>query len=378
MAAVRPHPVRRFIAVFLSVLLVASSGCSGFFTPRDDDDGTGGTARFAYVANFNGGGAGTISTFSVNSSTGALTSTGSAVSTGTGGDGPAALVVAQGKFLYSANDEGSVSAFTIDANTGALSTISGSPFVAGIGASALATNAAGTFLYVANTGALTISVYSINSSTGALSAVALAVPTQGAAAGVAVHPNGKFLYAAEDADGIEVFTINTDGSLTFSELEPPYIGGAPQAVVISSGGTLLFAADGIGGVEVYDVNTTSGALSKGSRSSAFGAGNDPVAITTDSAGRFVYTANQTSSNVSGFAILSGGSLTALSGSPYGVGTNSAPIAVRLDPSEKFLYTANFNGNPGISIFTLDTGVQGKLNSSGSATAGTNPAGIAFR
>src|SRR5207244_3379063 len=80
--------------------------------------------------------------------TGALTSTGSAVSTGTtaASSGPAALVTVLSKFLYSANDgcppsnvnppppcsPGSVSAFSINASTGALTTISGSPFTAGV------------------------------------------------------------------------------------------------------------------------------------------------------------------------------------------------------------------------------------------------------
>jgi DNA-binding beta-propeller fold protein YncE len=135
----------------------------------------------------------------------------------------------------------------------------------------------------------------------------------------------------------------------------------------------------VAGVEFFTINTTTGDLTS-ARSTPFGAGTGPVAITTDSAGKFVYVANQDSNNVSGYAILNDGSLATLSGSPYAVGTSGAspsPIAVKMDPSEKFVYTANFNG--GISIFALDTGTAGKLvTPAASASAGTNPASIAFK
>src|SRR5262249_6888695 len=112
------------------------------------------------------------------------------------------------------------------------------------------------------------------------------------------------------------------------------------------------------------------------RSTAYSAGNGPVSITTDSAGKFIYTANQSSNDVSGFAILSDGSLTPLSGSPYVAGTS--PSWVQVDPTNKFVYVTNLTGSPGISIFAIDTTSAGKLNPAGSATAGTTPASIAFK
>ncbi|HUQ49853.1 MAG TPA: beta-propeller fold lactonase family protein [Terriglobales bacterium] len=354
--------------------------CSGFFTPRNDSGGGGTTARYAYVANFNGGGSGTISGFNLNTTTGALTLNGQAASTGISGNGPAAVIVVLGKFLYSANDAGSVSAFSIADSTGVLTAISGSPFPAGISPSALASDPAGKFLYVANTGSDSINAYSIDATTGGLTALGT-VNLNGGPAGLAVHPTGKFLYAAIDSQGIDAFTIATNGSLTLIRNVPPLLNGRPQAIAIESTGKYLYAADGVSGVEFFTINATTGDLTS-ARTTPFPAGTGPVAITTDAASKFVYVANQDSNNVSGYAILSDGSLTALSGSPYAVGTsgaNPSPIAIKMDPSSKFVYTTNFNGNPSIAIFTLDTVTAGRLlTPPATATSGANPAGIAFK
>lgn len=372
---------RVFYLLIIACLLISMPGCgSGFFTDRTDGGGSGGTtARFAYVANFNNGGAGSISGFTVNSSSGALNTTGQTVSTGgVAAEGPAAVLVVLSKFLYSANDGGSVSGFTIDNITGVLTAMFGSPFAAGVSPSALASDPSGKFLYAANTGGGTISAYTIDSTTGVLTPLATALTTSGSA-GMAVHPTGKFLYAAVDASGIDAFTIGTNGALTLIRNVPPLTGGRPQAVVVDGTGKYLYAADGVGGVEFYTINATTGDLTVG-RTTPFTAGTGPVAITADTAGKFVYVANQDSNNVSGYAILSDGTLTALSGSPYAVGTagsNPSPIAVKLDTSEKFVYTTNFNG--GVSIFAIDATTAGKLvTPSTNVSAGTNPAGIAFK
>src|ERR1051325_1694544 len=96
--------------IFVSFLMLVLAGCPGFFQPRSST-GTTTTPKFAFVANFQGSTAGTISVFTINSTTGALTSAQSPVATGTTAatNGPAALVTVLGKYLYSANDGGTVS-----------------------------------------------------------------------------------------------------------------------------------------------------------------------------------------------------------------------------------------------------------------------------
>ncbi len=356
------------------------AGCgSGFFTDRVDPGGGGTTARYAYVANFNNGGAGTVSGFSVNSTTGALTTTGQSITTGNVvADGPGAVLVVSSKFVYTANDGGSVSGYTINDLSGILTTMTGSPFTAGISPSALTVDTTGKFLYAANTGSANISAFNIDTTTGTLTTLAT-VPTTGGSAGLAMHPTGKFLYAAVDSLGIDVFSIATNGALTLVRNVPPLSGGRPQAVVVDSTGKYLYAADGVNGVEFYTINATTGDLAVG-RATPFTAGTGPVAITTDGAGKFIYVANQDSNDVSGFAILSDGTLTALNGSPYavgGAGGNPSPIAIKMDTSSKFVYTTNFNG--GVAIFAQDATTAGKLvTPPTTVSAGTNPAGISFK
>jgi 6-phosphogluconolactonase len=77
--------------------------------------------------------------------------------------------------LYTANShENTISAFTIDAATGALTSVSGSPFATGaVGGFpfAIAMDPAGMFLYTANQGSDNISGLSINATTGALTSI---------------------------------------------------------------------------------------------------------------------------------------------------------------------------------------------------------------
>jgi DNA-binding beta-propeller fold protein YncE len=94
-----------------------------------------------------------------------------------------------GSFLYVSNSgDGTVSAFTINPTTGALTAIAGSPFTASGVAStvtptALAIDPSSQYLYVANGDARTISVFTITAGTGVLIPGNLAVPCTNATSG---------------------------------------------------------------------------------------------------------------------------------------------------------------------------------------------------
>jgi DNA-binding beta-propeller fold protein YncE len=87
-----------------------------------------------------------------------------------------------GSFLYVSNSgDGTVSAYTINATSGALTVVPGSPFTASGTAStitptALAIDPSSQYLYVANGDAGTISVFTITPVTGVLIPGNLAVP----------------------------------------------------------------------------------------------------------------------------------------------------------------------------------------------------------
>src|SRR5437868_1626730 len=100
---------------FVALLATFAIGCGNLASISSTPQTTPQTTpQFAYVANFTSN---NVSAFSINATTGALTTVGSPVAAGTGPISVAADP--KGKFLYIANlDSNDVSAFTINGNTG--------------------------------------------------------------------------------------------------------------------------------------------------------------------------------------------------------------------------------------------------------------------
>jgi 6-phosphogluconolactonase (cycloisomerase 2 family) len=159
----------------------------------------------------------------------------------------AATIDASGHYLYVSNQaslQGTISAFSIDGSTGALTLIAGSPFpTAANGApSQLAIDPAGKHLYVPLSGGTAVFGFSIDS-TGALSPIAgspFAVGSQPNC--VTVDPAGKILYSA-DFNGSDVSVLGLDastGALTPVAGSPVAVANNPFQVSMNSSGTLLF------------------------------------------------------------------------------------------------------------------------------------------
>lgn len=284
------------------------------------------SGKFAYVANYSSN---TISAYSINASSGALT----ALPTIAGRPGATSIAMTKGtaavtytpKFAYVANFTGnSVSAFTINAN-GALTAVTGSPYVAatGSGPYSVAVDPASQFAYVANALLNNVSAYAINASTGALANVdTVAAGSQPAA--VAVDPSGRFVYVANNgANDVSAYTVNA-GIFT-------------------------------------QITCTVGCSTTGNTKD-FTAGTGPYSVTVDPTGRFVYVPNFTSNNVSGYTInASTGALTSIGI----VATGTGPTYVTVDPTGKYAYVAY--GSTGVTAYTINT-ITGALTSIGTATA----------
>jgi len=363
-------------AVFPILLLLcgALTGCGRFFT-KDNGGCTSNcsAATSAYVANASSN---SISIYTVNSD-GSLTVNGSVTTPAA----PAALKVWNGKALYSANQNAnSISGFAFGTN-GALSEVTGSPFAAGATPADLAVNPLVNVLYVANAGDGTIISYSIDSASGALTVLGTTFSIGAAPLSLAVHPGGKFLFAALGTNGIAVIPINSDGTLASGHIVAPLAGGTPQMVVAPGSGNFVYAADGVAGVEIYNFDPTTGDLTAATSTSTspnpVSSGTTPVALATDPGAHFLWVANKGSNTITAFAI-AGDVLTQISGSPFAIsGGAAAPSYVAIDPSGKFVYSVNQSGAPGVSVFTLDTAISGKLDLTSSANTGTQPLAIAF-
>lgn len=113
----------------------------------------------------------------------------------------------------------------------------------------------------------------------------------------------------------------------------------------------LFLLEGrgepVGTIHVFSVNTAMGALTE-VPGSPFNAGLIPQSMALDPTGRFLYVANQESTDVTAFSINgSTGALTELPGSPVSIG--SPPVALAVDPTGNFLYVSA-SGAQGQAIF----------------------------
>jgi len=81
------------------------------------------------------------------------------------------------------------------------------------------------------------------------------------------------------------------------------------------------------------------------------------------------------SAISGYTVLSSGTLTALPGSPFS-SVGSQPFALTLDQSKKFLLSANLGSSPYLQLFSFDATTAGKLDPGATATDAAQPAAIA--
>lgn len=300
--------------------------------------------HFAYAAN---GSDATLSAFSLNVSTGALTALASSPISVTGGSSLSEIKIdPTGKYVYVVSEgTDQVYGYSINANDGSLTAIAGSPFDTGIQPQSLAFDATGAFLYVMNvkgdnSGHDSISGYSLNAATGVLTS--LGPPTQitGGHIPAQIVRAGNYLYVAlTGASAVDVFTINADGSLTEST-DP----NAP-----------------------YPTDT------------------GPYGLAVDPAGTVLYTANNGASatgSISSFKINADGSLTSFcSPNPCAL---SIPVEsdIGIDPKGKYLFVTEQTAGKGyLDVYPIDasslTGLDPAVPNSPFATGGSKPNAVSF-
>jgi DNA-binding beta-propeller fold protein YncE len=355
----RLQALKLLLVVAGAVVLAATLlSCGNFFAVQELPTNT---PRFAYVADFNGGGAGSVIAFSISNS-GALAPVG-AVAAGVGT--VAVSANGTGNFVYAANQDGTVSAYTVNRDTGALTPVSGT-FTAGTSPSWVAVQPDTRFVYVANGGSNDLSGFSIIGPAGTLVPVPKTpFACSGSPVRVIVDPSGRFVYVAEGAAGAGVFFINGDGSLTSEQTVTPAAGASASAVTVEPRARFAYITDSVNSVSAFAIDSTSGKLTS-IAGSATVTGTNPVALTTDGTGSFLYVANRGSNDIAAFRIdPNTGALTSL-------GANVAaasPLDLASDPSGRFLYVVNSSG---VATFTISSG---SLSPAGTVGAGRGPISI---
>ena len=230
------------------------------------------SGKFAYVANgcFQNSLVDSVSMYMVDTATGALTSVGTIP---TGATGPSACSInigisldPSGMYAYVAGDgcgldiyQGYISTYTIDLTTGALTSV-GQPIGAGDCSDSVSVDPFSKFAYVTNNQDDDISIYSITATTGALKSLGT-VATGSGPVSSAVHPSGKFAYVANrGSNDVSAYSINANtGALTFTGTTAA--GSGPSSIAIHPSGNFAYVTNsGSNSVSIYSIDAVTGAL----------------------------------------------------------------------------------------------------------------------
>ena len=193
-----------------------------------------------------------------------------------------------------------VSTFSINATTGALTSL-GAPVATGTFPSSVAVDPFGKFVYVANYGSNTISAYTINARTGALTAGA-AVAAGTHPNSIAVDPSGTIRVRGESRLRQRLGLHHQRHDRRTHQRWPPVAAGTnPNSIVVDPSGRFAYVANlGSDNVSAYAINATTGALT--SLGTAVAAGTQPFSVTVDPSGALAYVTNFWDSTISVFTI----------------------------------------------------------------------------
>jgi YVTN family beta-propeller protein len=327
--------------------------------------------KFAYVASEGCDAAGYVSMYTINPTTGALAFIGPPVPSNDEFT-DSVTVDPSGKFAYVASsgdvwdiDFGSVLTYTINPTTGALTSTTGG--INGTGTNgtpeffnSVALDPSGKFAYAADGGAFpegsfggstSVSMYTINSTTGALASIGTIVAGTGPDS-VAIDPAGKFAYVTNiGSNDVSMYTIDaTTGAL--ASIGTIVAGTGPDSVAIDPTGKFAYVTNfGSNDVSTYTVDATTGALTF---IGSIAAGTNPFSVAVDPAGKFAYVANWTGSDTDGSVSMYTIDATTGGLTPTGtIATELSPTSIAIHPSGKFAYVTN-SGSNSVSMYGIDS------------------------
>jgi 6-phosphogluconolactonase len=193
---------------------------------------------------------------------------------------------------------------------------------------------------------------------------AASVASDAPALGAAVDPTSTLLFTtASSANLLDVYSVASDATATAVANGPYATGNDPRGVVVWPGSTatagFVYTANRADNtISAFAYNGTSGSLQP---ATTYSTGHAPVGIAIDPTGTYLYTANSADGTVSAFSInQSTGALTALGTAVASgnltptVNANPGPIDVKVDPSGQFVYCANTTDGS-VSVFTVSAG-----------------------
>ncbi len=232
----------------------------------------------------------------------------------------------------------------------------------------------GTLVYVLNQGADTIQALRITAADTLVDVPNSTRPLSGAGVGaaqVAFSPDGRVLAVTEKATNlIDTYVVRPNGRAVGPNAQPSS-GAVPFGFQFGPDGRLYVSEAPASGASSYDVDAAgglsviSGSVPNGQVAACW------LVVTSD--GRFAYTANAGSANVSQYAIGADGSLSLVGDGANGA-TDPGPVDLDVSDGDRFLYVLNSRSGS-ISGFSIDP-ADGSLTSIGGASGlGTGWVGL---
>jgi DNA-binding beta-propeller fold protein YncE len=284
------------------------------------------------------------------------------------------VVTPDGRYAYTANGRNpvtgevfnSVSAYRIDESGGLVSL--GDPVTANVDPDALAVAPNGRTLYVVNRGTNTLLIFGIGTD-GRLSQRGDPIPTGAEfARGVAMTPNGRFLFVshgnplAENQDFLTQFSVHDDGTLSAPGVPVP-IGSAGGAMGVTPDGRFLYVPCSASG-QVFGFRIEPDGRLLRVPGPVATAPDDPIAASVTPDGKYVYVTNgglvaSPSRTVSAYRILGNGVLEHIDEFTAGF----TPVASTPTPDGRYLYVSNINPIPGTEtwhVSAFEIGADGRL------------------
>jgi len=399
------HPNNRFLYVTGdtngTMWIFSINASTGALTPIGSPSVVGGIPAYvtfnaqgtmAYVSNRT---LNEITTYNVNTNTGVLTEALPRIPIG--GSPSAVALHPNGRFAYTLNTgSDSVSVFAVSATTGLLTSVPGSPFAVSAGAvvDSFGFHPNGRFAFARSVGQTgmpgAISVFTINRNTGALAPLTGSpFPIGANAAGMSLHPTGRFLYVINRA----TTGTNSNGSIAAysfdsstgvpAELSTLTLAPAPFSVSVDPSGNFLYSASVDGDLTYsYRINQTTGELTALPRAAIMRSGAQPIsliaypAVNSSTApvfrSKFAYVPNG-DGTISNYAIdATTGALTNVGNTTAG----AAPQVVTLSQGSSFAFAANAGGSNTLSPYSINPTTGALTLVPGTIATGTAPSSAA--
>ena len=297
------------------------------------------SGQFAFVANYNGN---SVQSYTINQSTGALTSVGS-VSTGVSTNPIGVVVESTGRFLYvSCTTSYDIKIYLINQQTGALTSTGAT--TSWVAPNKIATDKQGKFIAIGGSSQYS-GLYNIDKKTGSLVTGSSGLNLSTVVFGTAITPDGSWMFAGNGTIYINCYQIGANGSILV-KLSLSTVTANGSNLNVDPTGRFLYVLSSSGAIQVFSINTilsgyngsaTPPITLVGSTSTQ----SSPWSLAFDPTGRFVYVANSGSNTIQIFSINQLSGLLTLVSS---IATGSNPHYIAIDPLGKFLYVTNYGSD----------------------------------